>query len=164
MSSSDQWMTYVAQKLSANGFKPMSPELYRPQGYKYAAQRSRFEITKFGMVDTVFTFAEIPDLTPNAMNQFSAASFAFAGRNKTSALPNGFFMATFCFAVAITANLSQQTADFIMDSMAPAHWAANEMRVAFDLASGHLFYYQKTPMWGAAYYAGMRREIERNLK
>jgi uncharacterized membrane protein YdfJ with MMPL/SSD domain len=92
--TSDQWLQLVAPKLSADGFRSMAPEIYQPAGYKYVVQRSQFEISKFGMADRFFTFAEIPNLTPAAMGQFSAASFAFANKNKKVALPNGFFSFT----------------------------------------------------------------------
>ena len=164
MNKSDSWLNYVSQKLAANGFSPLAPATYQQQGYKYVARRSRFELTKFGMVEAFFTFAEIPNLSPAIAQQFSAASFAFANRNKSISLPNGFFVALFCFAVVITENLHQETADFITNTTPPAHWAANEMRVVFDLATGNLFYFQNTPIWGAAYYGGLRREIERNLR
>ena len=37
------------------------------------------------------------------------------------------------------------------------------MPVVFDLASGSLYYFEGTPLWGAAYYAGFRREVQANL-
>ena len=46
----------------------------------------------------------------------------------------------------------------------PKHWASNEIPVVFDLADGNLCYLEKTPVWGAAYFAGFRREIENNLR
>jgi hypothetical protein len=164
MNNSDSWLQYVSSKLSANGFSPLPPEIYRPQGYKYAVQRSQFEISKFGMADRFFTFAEIPNLTPAVMSQFSAISFKFANKNKKVSLPNGIFSFTLCFAVAITENLSKETAEFIANTTPPPHWASNEMRVAIDLTNGNLAYFINTPLWGAAYYAGFRRMIEANLR
>ena len=35
--------------------------------------------------------------------------------------------------------------------------------LAFDAATGQLCYYERTPMWGGAYYAGFRREVVRCL-
>jgi hypothetical protein len=157
-------MQYIAPKLAANGFSPLAPAIYQPQGYKYIARKSGFELSKFGMADYFFTFAEIPDLTPAMMSQFSAASFNLANANKAVGLPNGFFSFMACFAVAITENLNQETANFIANTTPPAHWASNEIPVAFDLTSKNLVYFQNTPVWGAAYFAGFRRRIEANLR
>ena len=164
MTNSNSWLQYVSQKLAANSFLPLPPETYQPQGYKYAVRRSRFEITKFGMAETFFTFAEIPNLSPAVLQQFSGASFEFANNNKAVSLPNGLFVALFCFAVALTENLDPQTAEFIRDTAPIKHWSAFEMPVVIDLTNGNLVYFEKTPVWGAAYYSGFRREIQVNLK
>jgi len=164
MTNSNSWLQYVSQKLAANGFSPLSTGTYQPQGYKYAVRRSRFEITKFGMAETFFTFAEIPNLSPAVLQQFSAGSFALVNKHKVVSLPNGLFVALFCYAVAITENLSPETIGFIKNTAPIKHWSAFEMPVAMDVANGNLVYFEKTPVWGAAYYAGFRREIEANLK
>lgn len=164
MTNSNSWMQYVAPKLAANGFSPLAAEIYQPQGYKYAVRRSRFELSKFGMAETFFTFAEIPNLTPQVLQQFSGASFQFANKNRSVGLPNGFFVATFCFAVTITENLSAQTAEFVRGTTPEKHWAAFEIPVVMDLTGRSLAYFEKTPIWGAAYFAGFRREIEANLR
>ncbi len=164
MTNSNAWLQFVSQKLAANSFVPLAPEIYQPQNYKYAVRRSRFELSKFGMAETFFVFAEIPNLTPSVTQQFSAAAFEFANRNKAVALPNGFFVALFCYAVAITENLHPETLAFIKDTAPIKHWSAFEMPVAIDLVNGNLAYFEKTPVWGAAYYAGFRREIEKSLQ
>lgn len=163
MINSNSWMQHVSQKFAANSFVPLRPEIYGPQGYKYVVRRSGFEISKFGMAEYFFTFAEIPNLMPDVLRSYSSAAFQFALKNKTFPLPCGFFESVFCFAVIITANLHPQLAQSITETAPIKHWAAFEMPVVFDLASGGLYYFEKTPVWGAAYYAGFRREIQTNL-
>ncbi len=164
MQNSTPWLHHVSNKLAANGFGPMAPEKYQPLGYKYAAQRSRFEPSKFGMAERFFTFAEIPNLDAGVLQSYSSTSFRFANTNKSAPLPNGLFMAVFCFSVAITENLHPQLAQSIRETAPAKHWAANEIPIVFDLANGNLCYFLGTPVWGAAYYAGFRREIESNLR
>src|ERR1051325_6920460 len=41
----------------------------------------------------------------------------------------------------------------------PTHYGAGEMRVAYDAARHQLYYFDQTPLWGWAYYAGFRRQI-----
>lgn len=163
MINSNSWMQHVSQKLAANSFVPLSAQIYQSQGYKYAARRTRFEISKFGMAEYFFTFAEIPNLTPDVLRSYSSAAFQLAKTNKTVPLPCGIFEAVFCFAVVITANLHRQLAQSVCEIMPVKHWSAFEMPVVFDLANGGLYYFEKTPLWGAAYYAGFRREIQTNL-
>ena len=163
MLNSTPWLQQTSQRLAANSFIHLAPELYQPQGIKFATRRSRFEISKFGMAETVFVFAEIPNLEPNALYSFSSFAFQFANKNKTVPLPNGLFMSVFCFSVVITANLDPQLAASIRGTAPIKHWAAFEMPVVYDLADGSLTYFEKTPLWGAAYYAGFRREVQANL-
>jgi hypothetical protein len=163
MINSNQWLGQVSQRLSTSGFAPMKPEVYQPQGFKYAVHRSRFEVSKFGMAEYFFTFAEIPNLVPEVLRAYSNTAFQFAMKNKTNPLPCGFFESVFCFAVAVTANLHPQLADSVRAAEPIKHWSAFELPVVFDLANGGLYYFEKTPVWGAAYYAGFRREIQMNL-
>ena len=163
MLDSNSWIQQVSQRLVMNGFNAMPPEKYQPQNFKFAAHRSRFEITKFGMAENFFTFAEIPNLNVGILQQFSATSFAFAKANKSSSMPDGFFSATFSFAVAITANVPAEFADYIRTTAPTKHWSAFEIAAVFDLANGGLYYFTGTPVWGAAYYNGFRKEIQANL-
>ena len=163
MLNSSSWMQQTSQKLAGNAFVPLAPELYQPQGYKYAVRRTRFEISKLGMAETFFTFAEIPNLTTDVLRQFSNASHQFAVANKKVPLPSGLFESVFCYAVAITADLNPQIAEAVRTAEPIKRWSAFEMTVVCDLASGELYYFEKTPVWGAAYYAGFRREIQANL-
>lgn len=163
MINSNSWMQQINQRLMANSFVPLAPEIYQPQGYKYVVRRTRFEFSKFGMAENFFTFAEIPNLTPDLLRSYSNTAFHFAKTNKTVPLPCGFFEAVFCFAVAITANLHPQMAQYVRETTPIKHWAAFEMPVVFDLANGGLYYFEKTPLWGAAYFNGFRKEVQRNL-
>ena len=163
MRNSNFWIRQIAQKLAENSFVALAPETYQPRGYKYVARHTRFEISKLGMAETFYTFAEIPNLTIDVLRQFSNASFRFAKTNKTVPLPCGLFEAVFCFAVAITAHLNQETAEYVRQVAPPKHASAFELPVIFDLVSGELYYFEKTPLWGGAYYAGFRREIQANL-
>ncbi len=148
----------------ANQYRPMRPEVYQPLGYVFGAHYSGFELTKFGMVERFFLFAETPNLDAGKLQQFSSASFEFANGNKSTSLPNGLFMCVHCFPVAITTDLDPELARIISESEPAKHFAAAEMPVVFDITDGSLNYFRKTPFWGAAYFAGFRREIEKNLR
>ena len=161
--NSTSWLQYVSQKLAANSYQQLPPGTYKQQQFRYAVRRSGFEISKFGNAEYFFTFADISNLDPQVIQQYSGSAFKFAMANKSFPLPCGFFEAVFCFAVAITENVRPQLAQYVADTAPVKHWSAFEMPVVFDLANGQLHHFQKTPVWGAAYYAGFRREIQSNL-
>jgi hypothetical protein len=159
MTNSDSWLQYISPKLAANKFHPMKPEIYQPQGYKYAVQKSGFSLATFGMSEHFFTFAEIPDLSPQTLKNYSGAAFKFANANKEVPLPNGLFNAVFCFPVVITENLSPETAEYVRGTTPEKHWSAFEVPAVMDLTSHSLVYFEKTPLWGAAYFNWFRRQI-----
>ncbi len=163
MMNTGPWLQKVSERLTANGYRQLDPASYQPLGIKFAVQKSGFEISKFGMVDRVFTFVEIEKLDQSTLLSYSAAAFNFANSNKSTPLPNGFFMCVFCFPVVLTEGLDPQLNNMIEQNDPPKHWAANEMPVVYDMASGRLAYYQRTPVWGAAYFSGLRNEIVQNL-
>lgn len=161
--NSGPWLTHVSQRLMANGYRPMRPEVYQPLGFKFAVNRSGFEFSKFGMVDRTFVFADIPELDVPKLQQFSNAAFEFSKKNKSVSLPNGLFSCLFCFGVIVTANADPTLVEALRASQPITHWSAFEMPVIFDLANGGLYYYDTTPVWGAAYHASFRREVQNNL-
>lgn len=163
MSASDAWLNHVAGRLRGDSFEPLPPHDYQPAGFKFAVRRTRFELTKFGMSETFFVFSDIAGLNPQAMGAFSSAAFRLAIRSKSVPLPCGLFESVWCYAVAITNNVDPRMSQFIRDAAPQKHWAAAEIPVVFDTTTGQICYFEKTPLWGAAYYAGFRREIQRYL-
>jgi hypothetical protein len=163
--SGEAWLQRAAGTLQAGGFVPLDPQQYYSLGFKYAVRRTRFEITKFGMAETFFVFADIAGpLSPQIMAGFSDVALQLAMRSKKVGLPCGVFESVWCFSVAITNGLHPQVADVIRNTTPPKHFSAGEIPVVYDAATGQLAYFEQTPMWGAAYYAGFRREIERFLR
>lgn len=161
--NSGPWLQHVSQRLMTNGYKPMKPEVYQPLGFRFAVNRSGFEISKFGMIDRTFVFADIPSIDVPKLQQFSNAAFDFANKNKSVSLPNGLFSSLLCFSVAITENADPAIVQSLITSQPMTHFGAFEMAVIFDIANGGLYYYQTTPIWGAAYHSSFRREVQTNL-
>jgi hypothetical protein len=163
MTNDNAWLHGAAGRLQSDGFVPVNAGADQRDGFAYVARRTRFQITKFGMDETFFVFAETPGLTSRIMAEFSSAAFRFALRSKVVPLPCGLFESVWCFAVAVTSHLNPQLSESIRTTTPPKHWAAAEIPVVFDTTTGQLSYFEKTPMWGAAYYAGFRRQIKNYL-
>ena len=78
-------------------------------------------------------------------------------------MPCGLFESVWCFAVAITNRVEDPVARSVRNDSPAKHWAAAEIPVVFHRTEGKLYFYEKTPLWGAAYYAGFRSQIRRYL-
>jgi hypothetical protein len=55
------------------------------------------------------------------------------------------------------------TVDAVERRPSSKHWAAMVMPIVVDLGTGEIHYLKKTPIWGAAYYRGLRRIIRELL-
>jgi hypothetical protein len=127
------------------------------------ARRSKFELTKFGFADYCFVFGLAPELNADSLRAFSAKSFELSLKLKTNPLPRGLFASVWCYPVLITENVSESMIQTISNEPPTKHWSAAEIPVIFDSAKNQLHYFQKTPLWGAAYYAGFRSMIQKFL-
>ena len=131
------------------------------RGFDCVATMSRFEITKFGFVDYTIVFHEFDRLDARSLWAFSADAFSFAASRGGMAMP-GLQGARFCFPVALT-HADDGAVDSLRATCPPKHFASIEFPCVFDLGAGELDYYQGTPIWGCAYYAGMRNLAARLL-
>lgn len=154
----DYWLQTALQRLTADGFA------IRNQNYfKVVAHRSRFELSKFGNSETFFVFADFDYLDINLMRRFSADVFNYAMQTKVNSLPCGIFESVWSFAVAMARNVDDATIRAIETETPPSHWSAGEIRVTYDAPRHQLYYFKQTPLWGAAYYAGFRKQILKYL-
>ncbi len=68
-----------------------------------------------------------------------------------------------CFPVAIVDGIDRATSTYIRNEAPPKHIEFDEMPVVYDLNSGALYYFEKTPLWHWALWGPMRNAIQRQL-
>jgi hypothetical protein len=160
----DTWLSSVRGRLAADGFVILEDVAFEGQTYAVVARRTRFEITKFGFSESFFIFGEFDRLTTETFRAFSAAAYRCAKAHGVIWLPCGFFESVWCYAVAIAREVDEATLESVGSDTPPRHWASAEIPVIYDKSQGRLAYFEKTPLWGSAYYAGFRSEIQRLLR
>jgi hypothetical protein len=144
----DQWMTYY-------GFEPV--KVHESAGLERVYRRSRTEATRFGKVDIYCCVKSIPEnATGPALKSFSEQMFDMASSHRSGA-PIGFGAMLVVYPLLVTENISAELAGFIKE-YCPKHFATTEFPSVIDLNSGYIYYYEKTPVWGAFYYATFRKE------
>ncbi len=160
----NEWLQRVTARLSADRYQFLpNPSSYTEQ-FQLAARLSRFQLSKFGNHESFFVFEDLgaPDI--GRMTAFSTAAFDYAKRNKKSGLPCGFFEAVSCYSVAIAAFAQPELVYSIRNNTPKKHMSAFEIPVLYDVSQGQLHYLERTPAWGAAYWRGFRKEIEKYLR
>jgi len=157
------WLYNVRERLTAAGFVPIEGVEFEGRRFPLVARRTRFEITKFGFSENFFTFQEFDTLSVDDMKSFSAAAFRCANKHRKVPLPRGLGESVWSYAVAYALNPDPRLLEFVRSETPPKHWAAAEIPVVYEPALRKLTFFEKTPLWGAAYYAGFRKQIQRVL-
>lgn len=157
------WLAAASRRLEADGFRITRDSSDANRQFTMVAHRSRFELTKFGNVETFFVFGSLERADQETVRKFGADAFACALRMKQFPLPRGLFEAVFCFPVCLTENLDEATIQHVRNETPPRHWSAAEIPVIYVRSTGQLVYYEKTAAWGAAYFAGFRKQIMKYL-
>ena len=76
-------------------------------------------------------------------------------------MPASLFQSYFSLAVALVDAAPSDLATFVAGYAPPKHWSAFEAVALYDLAANQLHIFTGTPLFGAAYYAGVRKQQQR---
>ena len=161
--TSSRYLSRIIERLEQSGFDCSRDVNYSNQVWACAARRTRFELTKFGFSETFYLFAEFPSIDFTGLQEYSAVSFNYALKHKSILLPRGLFESVSCFPVAVADSVDAGTAEAVRNNTPRKHWSSAEFPVIYELNSRTLHCSEKTPIWGAAYYAGFRQQIRQML-
>jgi len=148
LNSLDEWMKYF-------GFEKVVLE--ENMGMDRIYSRYKTDLSKFGKSST-YSFVKYVEqgVDGNWMKQFSSNLFSFALKHRTG-IPIGIGGSLTVYPLLITESVSFDLAAFIK-SYTPKHYSAFEFPVVLDFVHDNLYYLESTPMWGALYYNGFRKE------
>lgn len=149
-----EFLTRSSWRLAGAGF-----ELYPGgvPGFDLAVVRKKFEVTKFGISHHFFLFATFSSIDTAGLQGFSESCFRYIDQADAHSLPRGLGKAVMCFPVALVPSVDPATGAAVRTKQAKKHRAGLEMPVLVDLGTGELYHLEMTPMWGAAYYSGLRK-------
>mgnify|MGYP001203960306 FL=1 len=150
LNSLDGWMQYWAFE---------KKELQEGLDVDRLFYRGRVEGSKFGKVDVYAFVKHVPDnIDGNWARTYSANLMEYASRIRTGP-PLGFGAMLVVHPVMIVENISNELYNWVMN-YCPKHFAAAEFPSILNLSSGDIYYYPKTPVWGALYYNGYRTQTQ----
>jgi hypothetical protein len=159
----DSWLTAARGQLASAGFVLLDDVPFEGRTFRLVGRRTRFELTKFGFSESFFVFGEFDHLTNEVLRQFSADAFRFAKKTRVIPLPCGLFESVWCYAVALSKAVDERTLTSVRFDTPSRHWASAEIPIVYDQTQGKLCYFEKTPIWGSAYYRGFRKKIRQLL-
>jgi hypothetical protein len=144
----EQWMPYF-------GFSNLGVE---PNWlFDRAYGRDRVEASKFSKVNC-FCFVKYQNepYTPAKFEQFSKESFNYAYKIRQGN-PIGIFGSLVVYPCLILEKATQEQIDFLGRYL-NKHYASFEFPSLVETSTGNLYCYPRTPVWGALYYDGFRKE------
>ena len=159
----DEWLSRAVSALSSEGYTLSRVVRFRDIEFSAVAHLSEFQLTKMGNSETFFVFGMLGTPTTDEVFEFSALAHEYSDSSKAFPLPRGLFESIWTFAVCIVDSLSDTTASAIQTTTPPRHFSAAEIPAVFDASSGAISYFEGTPYWGAAYYQGFRKQIQKYL-
>lgn len=155
--SSGSYLDWLADKLRAAGYSVNRNVELPDLAYKldiFARKRS-WELSKFGYFNRFMVATQFAQADRTTIEHFSevVADYALdrSALNRESSL---------VMTVVVMDQADGETKKWISETKAPNRWQAFELRVLVCLSEGRLYFYRKTPIWGAAYYSGFMRYIE----
>jgi hypothetical protein len=160
--ATERYLATAQPRLERAGFTCTRDPSAAGGSFAMVARRKRWELTKMGQADTWMMFAPFPAINPEWIRSFSEQCFRYVA-DPSGGLPRGLGRAVFVYPVAITQDVDPATSQVIRTQAPRKHWGGNEMPVIVELATAKLHYFEKTPLWGAAYYRGFRKMIKELL-
>jgi hypothetical protein len=142
-----QWMAYY-------GFAAVT--VHAESGIDRVFKRSRFEASKFGTVDVYCCAKYFEKADVSSFRSFSTQMYELAMKHRKGS-PLGFGAMLIVYPLMVTENITQEVYQEIKQ-YCQKHFAANEFPCVIDLVTGYVYYYEQTPLWGSAYYAGIRKD------
>jgi len=151
------YLSTVAPRLIADGFKISDHIAYKDQSFRCVAQRTKFQFEFWGFVQSFFIFAEYSAIDRTSLKDFTLKSSSYSKRFRRIPVPLVLYGLVVCFPVAIVENLDLAVAEAFRSENPPRYWTAFEMPVICDLKTKRLYYPEKTPIWGSLYWDLLRK-------
>jgi len=152
----NEYLSKVEAKFSTA--KDVAVEQYRTKMLYEEKFEMKWIATKLKMFSFV-TYA--PHVTAQDISDYSNLCIAHA-LSTYKGLPHGFQNGVASFNVMASEKVDPEAIAFAK-SRPKKHFAAMQMPVIYDLSSNEIFYYEKTPLWGAIYYKHFREYIQKNF-
>lgn len=173
MSNDTDQKTYikgVCEKLIQDDF-----ELIVDKAHEFditVATKKRFKLSWFATQMNIFVIMSYSDyVSRDVIKDFSKISLDYALEHSLidniwlpwswwNLQANGGVVS---FALLVSPIVSEDARQWVQQRP-QMHFAVSEMPVIFDLRNDRLYYYDKTPIWGALYYKFFRNLIDKYLK
>jgi len=159
-STSATFLDDLVKRLTVAGFSVRRDFDIPPYRLDLLAGRCRFELGKFGKLTRFVAVSRSNSVDIARVQDFSARVSKYALDNPGTVLPRGLGGAVFVIPILVSEDFDETVKNWIAKTSPPKHWAAIEFPVLVSTGQGRVYYCRKTPVWGAAYYRGLRKFVK----
>jgi len=160
----DSFLNELSEGFSRRGFSVKRGVRLDPYLLDIVAVASAYEVSKFGKMTRFITVSAMDNVdTSDLVKDFSSHATKFSLDNRDSLLPRGLGGSLISIPTIVSEGFSEEIKNWMGRNRAPRHWAAFEFPVLISTVDRQVYYYKKTPLWGAAYYGGFRKFVEEVL-
>lgn len=163
MQDYEDYLSLLEGRLSEEGFHTTKGIPIEPYRLDLVAAKSSWELSKFGKMTRAVLVAKSQAQEPGSVLDFSSRSTKYALDNRDSVLPRGFGGSLLSVPVLASEGFDEELKRWSQRTLTKKHWAAFEFPVLVALGEQRIYYCRKTPIWGAAYYKGFRKFVDRYL-
>lgn len=161
MNNFDAYLNELADNLARQGFRIQRNVRLDPYFLHIVASVNAVEVTKFGKMSRVVPITSMNNpVTIEMIKDFSASAMRYSLDNRGSDLPRGFGGSVLSVPTIVSDEYREDVKKWISKNRPPRHFAAAEFPVLLSTAVHGVYYYKKTPMWGAVYYRGFRKFVQ----
>ena len=160
----DSFLNELSERFSRHGFSVKRGVRLDPYLLEIVAFASAYEVSKFGKMTRIVTVTSMDNVaTSDLVKNFSSTAMKFCLDNRDSLLPRGFGGSLLSIPTIVSDGFPEEIKNWMGRNRAPRHWAAFEFPALVSIVDRQVYYYKKTPLWGAAYYGGFRKFVEEVL-
>ena len=158
-----EYMSGIAPRFQGAGYELTANVAFENGVFAGVARREKGEVTRLGVTRNLFLLSSIPAVDQATMRSFGDACFRYSTKVDSGAMPRGFGGSLTVYAVGLTLAVDEAIATAIRRTSPPKHVSALEIPVIVELEPRRIHYFEKTPLWGAAYWRGLRKTIQELL-
>jgi hypothetical protein len=125
------------------------------------AYKRKFNILFLSQLKILSLIGYFDNLTYEYAVNFTQAASEYS-KSHTPGLPTGLQSGAFCFPVMVAQHIDTAVVEYVA-KQPKKKWSALTMPVIYNLSNGSIYYYQETPLWGAAFYPTLHKYIEDNF-
>ena len=147
----------IKKNLTNKNYSLQSDVKYGDFNFEVVGHLAKTQLSKFGKNDYFFIVGEVKEPTLANIRSFSNQAYGYSGQHRENKLPPGLFGGYWVFPIILVDQIQDSVMNAVQQEDPPKHYSSAEFPIVVEKTTKKVYYFQRSPAWGAAYYAGFRQ-------